>query len=195
MLQTIIPYIPHLTQQRGLQPQATPLPLPRVVSSRKELPTVQPPDDLTRFQPELEPAPVGDTIGRCAPTPSASVRSVLDPNTLSSDSTNSLRVQLRLMNQRIDDVRKEVIRSKDDLGESSTGGSPFVPEIREKGFLKTPNPMKSRPRQWDWGRYYHFHRDYGHDTEECYDLKNQIESLIHRGHLSRYVSRASRHPI
>ncbi|RRT53496.1 hypothetical protein B296_00035602 [Ensete ventricosum] len=68
-------------------------------------------------------------------------------------------------------------------------------QIRAKGFLKTPNPMKSRPRQWDWGRYYRFHRDYGHDTEECYDLKNQIESLIHRGHLSRYVSRASRHPI
>ncbi|RWV78737.1 hypothetical protein GW17_00060247 [Ensete ventricosum] len=32
-----------------------------------------------------------------------------------------------------------------------------------------------------------FHRDYRHDTEECYDLKNQIEDLIHHGHLDRYV--------
>ncbi|RZS27463.1 hypothetical protein BHM03_00060937 [Ensete ventricosum] len=32
-----------------------------------------------------------------------------------------------------------------------------------------------------------FHRDYMHDTEECYDLKNQIEDLIHHGHLDRYV--------
>ncbi|RRT51732.1 hypothetical protein B296_00050931 [Ensete ventricosum] len=32
-----------------------------------------------------------------------------------------------------------------------------------------------------------FHHDYRHDTEECYDLKNQIEDLIHRGHLDRYI--------
>ncbi|RWV89210.1 hypothetical protein GW17_00048646 [Ensete ventricosum] len=39
----------------------------------------------------------------------------------------------------------------------------------------------------DRQHYYRFHRDYGHDTEECYDLKNQIEDLIHHGHLDRYV--------
>ncbi|RRT53497.1 hypothetical protein B296_00035601 [Ensete ventricosum] len=138
MLQTIIPYIPQLTQQWGLQPQATPLPLPRVVWSPKELPTVHPPDDLTRLHPKLEPAPVGDTIGRCAPTPSASVRSVLDPNTLSSDSTNSLRAQLRLMNQRIDDVRKEVIRSQMALYETSDA-------IMCRAFL-----MTLRGTTWIW---------------------------------------------
>ncbi|RRT62545.1 hypothetical protein B296_00026841 [Ensete ventricosum] len=40
---------------------------------------------------------------------------------------------------------------------------------------------------------YRFHRDYGHNTEECYDLKNQIEDLNCRGHLSRHVRR-SREP-
>ncbi|RRT61697.1 hypothetical protein B296_00039425 [Ensete ventricosum] len=35
----------------------------------------------------------------------------------------------------------------------------------------------------------HFHRDYDHDIEEYYDLKNHIEDLIHQGHLDRYVRR------
>ncbi|RWW49805.1 hypothetical protein BHE74_00043980 [Ensete ventricosum] len=60
-------------------------------------------------------------------------------------------------------------------------------QIREKGLLKAPNPMKSRPEERDRGCYYHFHHDYDHDMKECYDLKNQIEDLIHRGHLSRYI--------
>ncbi|RZS28343.1 hypothetical protein BHM03_00061926 [Ensete ventricosum] len=29
--------------------------------------------------------------------------------------------------------------------------------------------------------------DYGHDTEECNDLRNQIEDLIRQGHLHRFV--------
>ncbi|RWW84293.1 hypothetical protein BHE74_00007110 [Ensete ventricosum] len=60
-------------------------------------------------------------------------------------------------------------------------------QIREKGVLKAPNPMRTRPEEHDRGCYYHFHRDYGNDTEECYDLKNQIEDLIRRSHLDRFV--------
>ncbi|RRT45890.1 hypothetical protein B296_00018274 [Ensete ventricosum] len=47
--------------------------------------------------------------------------------------------------------------------------------------------MKSLPKQRDQSWYYYFHRDYGHDTEECYNLKNQIEDLIRRGHLNRCI--------
>ncbi|RRT47531.1 hypothetical protein B296_00021608 [Ensete ventricosum] len=36
-------------------------------------------------------------------------------------------------------------------------------------------------------RYYRFHKEYVHDTEECRDLKNQIEDLIRQRHLDRYV--------
>ncbi|RRT47569.1 hypothetical protein B296_00029418 [Ensete ventricosum] len=45
----------------------------------------------------------------------------------------------------------------------------------------------SRAEDWDLRRYCRFHHDYKHDTKECYDLKNQIEDLIHRGHLNRYI--------
>ncbi|RZS13040.1 hypothetical protein BHM03_00044558 [Ensete ventricosum] len=58
--------------------------------------------------------------------------------------------------------------------------------IREKGLLKAPNSIRTQSEEHDRGRYCHFHRDYGHDTDECYDLKNQIEDLI-CGHLDQFV--------
>ncbi|RWW38001.1 hypothetical protein BHE74_00056811 [Ensete ventricosum] len=47
--------------------------------------------------------------------------------------------------------------------------------------------MRTRANERDYGCYSHFHHDYGHNIEECHDLKNQIEDLIHRGHLDRYI--------
>ncbi|RWW07837.1 hypothetical protein BHE74_00024111 [Ensete ventricosum] len=74
-------------------------------------------NDLPHFPRESDKAPLGG-VARCPmPTPSASVCSLSDLDTLSSDSTDSLREQLRLVNQRIDDVRK-TLRTKDECGES-----------------------------------------------------------------------------
>ncbi|RRT55922.1 hypothetical protein B296_00015176 [Ensete ventricosum] len=47
--------------------------------------------------------------------------------------------------------------------------------------------MKSHSERHDKRRYCRFHMKYGHDTEECRDLQYQIEDLIRRGHLRRYV--------
>ncbi|RRT63849.1 hypothetical protein B296_00022616 [Ensete ventricosum] len=60
-------------------------------------------------------------------------------------------------------------------------------QIRENGLLRALNLMKTLLEERNRTRYYRFHCDYGHDTEECYDIKNQIEVLICRGHLGRYV--------
>ncbi|RRT32912.1 hypothetical protein B296_00038747 [Ensete ventricosum] len=67
-------------------------------------------------------------------------------------------------------------------------------QIRERGLLKAPSPMKSHPERRDKRRYCRFHREYGHDTEECRDLQYQIEDLIRRGHLQRYVHEQSSLP-
>ncbi|RRT31257.1 hypothetical protein B296_00049414 [Ensete ventricosum] len=69
-------------------------------------------------------------------------------------------------------------------------------QIRDKGLLRTLNPIRMKVGGRDKRRYYRFHRDYGHDIEECNDLRNQIEDLICQGHLHRFIRdrRASEEP-
>ena len=48
--------------------------------------------------------------------------------------------------------------------------------------------MKSNPATRDNSKYYEFHRDYGHRTDDCIQLKREIEYLIRRGYLRRFIS-------
>ncbi|RRT56616.1 hypothetical protein B296_00037047 [Ensete ventricosum] len=229
-----------------------------------------------------EQAPLGDAIKQPESVPCTSTHNFSDPDTLSSDSTGSLREQLCLVNQRINDVRR-TLKMKDEHTEGPLRGSPFIQEIQDahisshfhlpmleaydgssdptehvaafyaqmtlygtsdaimcfydrdqtfppflvacrappitvlemlyrvnqyvtaetlmvekhedqkrprdprKGTLKDSQPTRSRVEDRDHRCYCRFHRDYGHDIKEYYDLKNQIEDLIHCGHLDRYI--------
>ena len=48
--------------------------------------------------------------------------------------------------------------------------------------------MKSDPTTRDNTKYCEFHRDYGHRTDNCIQLKREIEYLIQRGYLRRFIS-------
>ncbi|RRT52945.1 hypothetical protein B296_00019155 [Ensete ventricosum] len=61
-----------------------------------------------------------------------SAQASLDLDTLSSDSTDSLREQVYQVHQRLDKVQKKVLKSKEEFRESSKGGSLFTPEIQDK---------------------------------------------------------------
>ncbi|RRT58408.1 hypothetical protein B296_00021041 [Ensete ventricosum] len=71
-------------------------------------------------------------VDRSTPFTNSPTHNMPERDTLSSNSTNSLRAQLRLMNRCIDEVQKEFVKSKDELEESSMIVSPFVPEIHDK---------------------------------------------------------------
>ena len=60
-------------------------------------------------------------------------------------------------------------------------------QIRDDTTLIWPDKLKGDPNKRPRNRYFHFHQDHGHDTSECYDLKQQIEALIKQGKLQRFV--------
>ncbi|RZS17982.1 hypothetical protein BHM03_00050205 [Ensete ventricosum] len=60
-----------------------------------------------------------------------------DFDTLSTDTADSLREQVHRVHQRLDEVQKEVLKSRGEVGESSKGGSSFTPEIQAKPLPAT----------------------------------------------------------
>ena len=57
-----------------------------------------------------------------------------------------------------------------------------------------PDKLKGDPSKRPKNKYCHFHRDHGHDTSDCYDLKQQIKALIRQGKLQRFVSKERMDP-
>ena len=69
--------------------------------------------------------------------------------------------------------------------------SQVLHEVRNEQFLRWPTQMKSDPATRDNTKYYEFHMDYGHRTDNCIQLKREIEYLIQRGYLRRFISPGS----
>ena len=66
--------------------------------------------------------------------------------------------------------------------------SQVLHEVRNEQFLRWPTQIKSDPATRDNTKYCEFHRDYGHHTNNCIQLKREIEYLIQHGYLRRFIS-------
>ena len=66
--------------------------------------------------------------------------------------------------------------------------SQVLHEVRNEQFLRWPAQMKSNPATRDNTKYCEFHRDHGHRTDNCIQLRREIEYLIQRGYLRRFIS-------
>ena len=53
-----------------------------------------------------------------------------------------------------------------------------------KNLIKLKSPLERRNQS----KYYRYHKDHSHDTEDCFKLKVTIEKLIKRGHLAEFVT-------
>ena len=60
--------------------------------------------------------------------------------------------------------------------------------IKDKGALTFLGKLKGNPNKRSKDKYCHFHYDHSHDIANCYDLKQQIETLIKQGKLKRFVN-------
>ncbi|XP_030959200.1 uncharacterized protein LOC115981169 [Quercus lobata] len=65
-------------------------------------------------------------------------------------------------------------------------------QIRDDPSLKWPKKMKRDPNKRNRNKYCRFHRDHGHDTEECFNLKQQIKNLIRQGKLRNFLGQDHR---
>ena len=54
-------------------------------------------------------------------------------------------------------------------------------QIKDEHYFKWPRPLHSSLNVRDKKKYYRFHKDHGHYTKDCLDLKEQIEELIRKG--------------
>ncbi|KAL0404433.1 UNVERIFIED_CONTAM: hypothetical protein Sradi_2084100 [Sesamum radiatum] len=57
----------------------------------------------------------------------------------------------------------------------------------QQGIVQWPRKMRQNPKRLKSDRYCRFHKDRGHNTKDCYHLKNEIEKLIQRGYVKEYV--------
>ncbi|XP_075670459.1 uncharacterized protein LOC142640277 [Castanea sativa] len=65
----------------------------------------------------------------------------------------------------------------------------ILAQIKDEHYLKWPRPLHSSPNVRDKKKYCLFHKNHSHYTEDCRDLKKQIEELIRKGKLQRFVKK------
>ena len=66
--------------------------------------------------------------------------------------------------------------------------SQVLREVQHEKFLRWPSQMRTYPTKRDNTRCCEFHRDHGHRTDDCIQLRKEIEYLIRQGYLRRYIA-------
>ncbi|XP_056698193.1 uncharacterized protein [Spinacia oleracea] len=95
---------------------------------------------------------------------------------------------------RTEEFNKEATRLKGPSDTSDTRMNQSKPEgnsrkgkEKDDEKWKLPDKLRSNPLRRNKNKWCEFHDDFGHTTEECNSLKDNIEDLIRRGYLKQYL--------
>ncbi|GFZ19944.1 hypothetical protein Acr_28g0006490 [Actinidia rufa] len=72
-------------------------------------------------------------------------------------------------------------RPEFNLSPLNTPVAQVLSEIKHEEFIKWPGKIKTDPQKRNRNKYCEFHRDHGHNTKDCFQLKEQIADIIKRG--------------
>lgn len=56
-------------------------------------------------------------------------------------------------------------------------------------LLRNPKEIRTAPNRRDKSKYCRYHGDHGRNTNDCFDFKDKIESLIQRRYLKDFVKK------
>ena len=70
----------------------------------------------------------------------------------------------------------------------TTTVSQVLHEVQHEQFLRWSSQMRLDLTKRDNTRYCEFHRDHGNRTDDCIQLRKEIEYLIRRGYFRRFVA-------
>ncbi|KAK1391928.1 hypothetical protein POM88_010984 [Heracleum sosnowskyi] len=73
----------------------------------------------------------------------------------------------------------------------NTPRSQILIEIAKEEDIKWPKPMRADLSKRNQNQFCRFHKEVGHDTDDCRQLKDEIEFLIRRGKLSKFTKDGS----
>ncbi|XP_027102845.2 uncharacterized protein [Coffea arabica] len=65
--------------------------------------------------------------------------------------------------------------------------------MEQSNLGRAPLKMSGSRDKRNSNLYCLYHRDIGHETEDCNDLKREIENLIRQGHLKQFIRRSGGH--
>ncbi|XP_021728789.1 uncharacterized protein LOC110695870 [Chenopodium quinoa] len=63
-------------------------------------------------------------------------------------------------------------------------------EIKDKFEFEKPQPVRGPTQYRNKNKYCHYHKDVGHDTNDCINLKRLLDKLDEKGMLNSYVMKS-----
>ena len=87
--------------------------------------------------------------------------------------------------------KKKKVMSYESKYEFNSDCYSILMDIKDRLQFEKPPPMKGPTRFRDKSKYCHFHKDIGHETNDCISLKKLLDKLAADGHLNSYVLKST----